>query len=286
MTQKKPLVTVIIVSYNHEDYVTQAINSVLSQTYKSIELIVIDDGSKDRSVEKILKLKDKFSFKFITRKNRGLAVTLNEAVNLSKGLYIAALASDDYYLPKRIEHAVNKLNHLPKDFVAVYSDGYMINTNNRKLCQFSDIYPRPLIGSVYNNLLCSNWIPAMGVTFRASILKKNKYDNRFIIEDWSQYLRIFKNRHYKIQYYKAFDFCYRQHNRNISKDSDLMKEQFNFMRSSFKDLGNFHQFKDQLKMKRFSMLKRLNFTNINLIFLSTLRILQRRYKALSLYSNE
>lgn len=272
-----PLVTVIIPSYNHDRYVTQAIKSVLSQSYKNIELIVIDDGSEDLSVKKILKLKNSFSFKFIKRKNRGLANTLNEALNLSKGFYIAFLASDDYYLPKRIEHAVNQLNRLSKEFVAVYTDGYMINANNRKLCKFSDIYPRPILGSVYKNLLCCNWIPAMGVTYRASIFKKNKYDNRFMIEDWSLNLRIFKNRSYKIQFYKSLDFCYRQHDRNISKEDHLMKEQFNLMQLYFRDLGNFHQFKQQLKMKRFAIWKKLNITNINLLFLSSLRILQRIY---------
>jgi alpha-1,3-rhamnosyltransferase len=68
VTKNNPLVTVIIPSYNHEKYVAKAIESVLTQTYKNIELIVIDDGSKDHSVKKILELKELYSFKFVTKK--------------------------------------------------------------------------------------------------------------------------------------------------------------------------------------------------------------------------
>ena len=118
-TKSNPLVSVIIPSYNHEQYVTKAIKSVFSQTYKNIELIVIDDGSKDHSVKKILELKKRYPFKFIARKNKGLASTLNEAIKLAKGVYITFLASDDYYLPQRIEHAADHLNQLPNDVAAV-----------------------------------------------------------------------------------------------------------------------------------------------------------------------
>ncbi len=277
MTKNNPLVTVIIPSYNHEKYVVKAIESVLSQTYKNIELIVIDDGSIDHSVKKILELKGRYSFKFIARKNKGLANTLNQAIKLAKGLYITVLASDDYYLPKRIEHAVNQLNLLPKEIVAVYSDGYIVAADERKICLFSNAYPRPLIGSTYNNLLHANWIPAMGISYRANVLKKIMYDNRFIIEDWVLHLRVFKNKHNKIHFYNEFDFCYRRHQNNISIKGEMMQEQLKLMQSSFKDFGDFMQIKDDIKMKSPRALRKSRLKAINLLFLAALRVFQHNF---------
>ena len=276
MTKNNPLVTVIIPSYNHEKYVTKAIKSVFSQTYKNIELIVIDDGSKDHSAKKILKLKKLYPFKFIARKNKGLASTLNEAINLAKGIYISVLASDDYYLPQRIEHAVDHLNRIPNDVVAVYTDGYIMSADET-ICLFSEVYPRPLIGSTYNNLLHANWIPAMGISYRANVLKKIMYDKRFIIEDWTLHLRVFKNRHNKIYFYKAFDFCYRRHKANLSKEKNIMGKQLKLMQSSFKDFGDFMEIKDDIKMKKPRALKKLSLQAINLLFLAALRVFQHKF---------
>jgi alpha-1,3-rhamnosyltransferase len=277
VTKNNPLVTVIIPSYNHEKYVAKAIESVLTQTYKNIELIVIDDGSKDHSVKKILELKELYSFKFVIKKNEGLANTLNQAIKLAKGLYITVLASDDYYLPKRIEHAVNHLNLLPNEFVAVYSDGYIVAADERKICLFSNAYPRPLIDSTYNNLLHANWIPAMGISYRANVLKKIMYDKRFIIEDWVLHLRVFKNKRNKIHFYNEFDFCYRRHQNNISINGEMMQEQLKLMQSSFKDFGDFMQIKDDIKMKSPRALRKLSLKTINLLFLAALRVFQNNF---------
>jgi alpha-1,3-rhamnosyltransferase len=101
-----PLVSVIVPCYNHEKYVKETIESILNQTYKNIELIVIDDGSKDNSVKIIQELADNHQFTFIHRKNKGLNSTLNELINLSKGELIAPLASDDYWDSLKIEEQV------------------------------------------------------------------------------------------------------------------------------------------------------------------------------------
>ena len=82
-----PLVSVVVPCYNHEKYVKETIESIVNQTYKNIELIVIDDGSKDNSVKVIQELADKYGFTFIHRPNKGLSATLNEGIRLSKGKY-------------------------------------------------------------------------------------------------------------------------------------------------------------------------------------------------------
>jgi len=75
-----PLVTVIIASYNHAPYIEASILSVLKQSYPHIELLVIDDGSTDDSVQRILRLQKEYGFDFRQQHNIGLSRTLNGAI--------------------------------------------------------------------------------------------------------------------------------------------------------------------------------------------------------------
>lgn len=112
--EDKPLVTVLIPSYNHESYVLEAIQSIIDQDYTNIELIVIDDGSSDNSVatiEKIIPIcLERFKrFEFRSRPNKGLCATLNEALSWSEGEFFSPMASDDIALPHKISFLVNKI---------------------------------------------------------------------------------------------------------------------------------------------------------------------------------
>ncbi len=103
MNKQKPLVSVVIPCYNHENFVQDSIQSVIDQTYQNIELIIIDDGSKDGSVEKIQEMipacQERFvRFEFRHRPNKGLSATLNEALEWCEGEYYSPIASDDIIL--------------------------------------------------------------------------------------------------------------------------------------------------------------------------------------------
>lgn len=106
-----PLVSVVLPAYNHARYVAQAIASVAAQTYPHIELIVIDDGSTDRTAAVIsgCVAGAGFPVRFIARENRGAPATLNEGAALAKGRYLAFLNSDDYYAPDRIATLVDEI---------------------------------------------------------------------------------------------------------------------------------------------------------------------------------
>lgn len=114
MTESQPLVTVIIASYNHGPYIEQSIQSVLNQTYPNIELLVIDDGSTDDSVERIQRLQTAHGFDFRVQENQGLTNTLNGAIARAKGSLIVPFGSDDIMLPERIEIQVNYLHDKPE----------------------------------------------------------------------------------------------------------------------------------------------------------------------------
>ncbi|WGF07223.1 glycosyltransferase family 2 protein [Acinetobacter baumannii] len=129
-----PLVSVVIPCYNHESFVQDCIQSVVDQTYQNIELIIIDDGSKDNSVAKIKEMisicEARFTrFEFRHRSNKGLSATLNEALEWSKGDFFETLASDDNILVDKISFQVDffKKN---LNIVALFGNVNLIDNNN------------------------------------------------------------------------------------------------------------------------------------------------------------
>ncbi|WFS19358.1 glycosyltransferase [Pseudomonas sp. 905_Psudmo1] len=110
----KPLVSVIIASYNHAPYIEASIRSVLAQSYPNIELLVVDDGSKDDSVERIRVLQAEYDFDFQRQSNQGLSRTLNAAIVRAKGSIIVPFGSDDIMRPERIAKQVTYLHDKPE----------------------------------------------------------------------------------------------------------------------------------------------------------------------------
>ena len=99
------MISVIIPSYNHEKYIKKCIDSVINQTYKDWELIIIDDGSKDNSNEIISQYND-IRITHIQQENAGAHNAINKGLSLAKGNYLTILNSDDEFLPKRFEECI------------------------------------------------------------------------------------------------------------------------------------------------------------------------------------
>ncbi|MNF70074.1 putative teichuronic acid biosynthesis glycosyltransferase TuaG [compost metagenome] len=110
----QPLVSVIIASYNHAPYIEASIESVLRQSYPNIELLVVDDGSRDDSVARIEALQKVHGFDFRVQANKGLSRTLNETIERAKGNLIAPFGSDDIMLPERIAKQVAYMADKPE----------------------------------------------------------------------------------------------------------------------------------------------------------------------------
>ena len=101
---KSPLVSVLMLTYNRASYITEAINSVLSQTYKSLELIIIDDGSTDDTSLIVGNFNDSRIEHIQHHENRGLAVRRVESATLAKGDFVAILDSDDIWIDEKNSH--------------------------------------------------------------------------------------------------------------------------------------------------------------------------------------
>ncbi|MGB6153005.1 MAG: glycosyltransferase family A protein, partial [Pricia sp.] len=104
-----PLVTVYITNYNYGKFIRTAIESLLNQSFQDFELIIIDDGSTDNSKDIIEEYETIDRISVIYQKNKGLNITNNVALKVSKGKYIVRLDADDYLEPTALEDMANAL---------------------------------------------------------------------------------------------------------------------------------------------------------------------------------
>lgn len=172
---KEPLVTVVIPCYNYGSLVERAIESVCSQTYKSIEIIVINDGSTDESDEVLRSLIDKCDFLYISQSNKGIVPTRNRGVERAKGEYIIQLDADDYIPDNYVETLVKAANNSDADIYYTKA----INPSNDEVIVFPREFDKELLKH-------QNYIHASSM-YKKSLFDDNKYDewlNGYAFEDW------------------------------------------------------------------------------------------------------
>ena len=131
MNRNDILVSVIMPTYNRGYIISRAINSILAQTCRDFELIIIDDGSTDNTKEVVSKFDDKRIRYIQHEKNRGLCAALNTGINACGGGYIAFLDSDDEWFHSSIDEHLVAFKEAHLDVGAVYSD--MLNVDNNKV---------------------------------------------------------------------------------------------------------------------------------------------------------
>lgn len=118
MTKRKPLVSVIMATYNDEDFVEESIQSVLTQDFDDFEFIIINDGSTDKTPHILKKIasQDK-RIRLVNQKNQGLVKSLNRALFMAEGEYIARIDGDDQWLPGKLSSQMNYLQKNPKTVI-------------------------------------------------------------------------------------------------------------------------------------------------------------------------
>lgn len=242
MDTNKPLISVLIPAYNHENYIQESIQSIIEQTYKNIELIIIDDGSNDSTWQKILEMKSVCENRFTnvifdTQQNQGTCKTLNKLINYSNGKYIYMIASDDKSKSRAIEVEYNFLSEHP-DYGLCVGDNELIDSESRicywnkkrdivynkskaEFITFGDFLQK--ISKInfsseqfgrYDKLYISNHIPN-GYLIRRSIFEKiGLFTTEAPLEDYWLMLQLSK--YYKMKYLDEILFSYRWHGRNTT----------------------------------------------------------------------
>lgn len=162
-----PKVSVILPAYNGEKYIAAAIDSVLNQTYKNYEIIVVNDGSKDSTADILSGYGGKI--KVISQPNGGIAKARNVAIGNSKGEYLAFLDQDDLWLPDKLERQMELLEK-DKEIGLVYTDVYIMGDNNTELVSFK--LRRPYRGMAVDQLFLNNFIATSSVITRKECFEK------------------------------------------------------------------------------------------------------------------
>ncbi len=216
-----PKVSVILPSYNHEPYVEAAVRSVMEQTGVDFELIVIDDGSKDRSPEILKRLSEEFGFTFIHRPNQGVVATLNEALSLARGKYVCSFSSDDIMPPDRLKKQSDFLDAHP-EAVACFGQVVPLYEGDRVGTEMDCRYLRSVPQVTFEeSFLGQKALHGCAEMFiREKILEIGAYDKRYFFEDYPLFLNILY--HYGPQpVSKDFVCCYyREHGDNLHINHD------------------------------------------------------------------
>lgn len=248
-TKDFPLVSVLIPAYNHENYIQETIESIINQTYPNIELIILDDGSKDKTWDKIAELKGKCENRFVkihfeTKQNEGTCITLNKLLKLSSGEFVYIIASDDLAKPQAIEKEVKFLQNNPDYALAVGDNEYVdsmgkqifrtqkaftSNIKNAKYKTVKEFLSSKLkidflsddFGS-YKTLYKENYIPN-GYLIRKNIFETiGNFTKNAPLEDFWLMLQISKYK--KMKYIDEILFSYRIHDTNTISNSTRMRE--------------------------------------------------------------
>lgn len=128
------LVTVLMPAYNHAEFVEKAVRSVWSQTYRPIELVVIDDCSTDDTAQRLAALAAESPIPMCFRRNdanHGVCYTLNRCLDEAHGEWVGFLASDDYYAPEKTAIQVSRAVSLGSAYGCIHSDGYLVDRDER-----------------------------------------------------------------------------------------------------------------------------------------------------------
>lgn len=243
----QPLVSVIVPAYNAEMYIAQTLHSVLSQTYKNIEVIVVDDGSRDGTaqiVEAIMRRDNRVTL--LHQSNSGVAAARNLAIEKSRGEYIAPIDADDIWFPQKIEKQVRCMLHEGPSTGIVYAWSVHIDEGGLLMSGFnaSDMEGDVFVASVMNNFIgnasaplirrvCFNQVGGYGVRF----FKQNAQG----CEDSDLYIRIAAS--YKYRVIKEFLVGYRKRIGSMSFDYRSMEKSYSILmediRQRYPDISSF-----------------------------------------------
>lgn len=182
-----PQISVIMPVYNGADYVRKAIESVLNQTISDWELIVVDDGSTDDTLNVLMSFTDS-RISVIQQANQGSSVARNTGLANAQGKYIAFLDADDLYLPNALAEYAAFLEGHP-EYDVVYADGWFCDVNDKPLLKISQRRSGTYTGDILEQVLIAADIIGFPVCTlaRYTIIKKHKVSfdpTLHIVEDW------------------------------------------------------------------------------------------------------
>lgn len=231
-------VSFIMPIYNAEKYVQQAIESVLNQTYKNFELILVDDISTDSTMECLKKYKDERIRILHNDKNAGIAYSRNRGMDAATGEYIALMDDDDISMPERLEKQVMFLEEHPEiDFVG--GKYQLIDKNGNILYEEKKAYKNPLY--IKALFLFQNIYSNGEMMFRKDTIDRNQIryaENQYGMEDFKFWIECSK-----IGKFSTIDEVFLQH--RVHEQSETVRNKMNMLRE---------RERHRMELQRYSMI--------------------------------
>jgi glycosyltransferase involved in cell wall biosynthesis len=214
-SKNQPLVSVIIMSYNQDLYIEQAIRSVTEQTYNNLEIIISDNGSTDQSKSIISQFLSDPRVKFLDYSENGyITKRQNAAANQANGDFISILYGDDYYLPSKIKNQIDIFHNLDVTWGAVHGPGYMLTKSGDQILDVDSI---PAHGLCLRELL--DWrkgsINPISPLIRSDCYKKYLSYEEIFTEGEGIFLKFALE--YKFYYHQNVEVVMRYHDNNMGK---------------------------------------------------------------------
>lgn len=280
---KKPIVSVIMPSYNHEAYVVSAVKSVLAQSFSDFEFLISDDGSVDKTASVIKTINDPRIKFFENKNNRGACIVTNELITMSQGKYVALINSDDAWVSTKLEKQVAYMERYP-DVGACFSRAQWMDKSG------VEIPDRKLEhGQVFNQknrsqamwlrrfLFLRNCLCHPSILIRKQIYDHiGLYDNRLRqLPDFEMWIRLVKNYPIHIMDEKLINFRVLPGENASSATSEnvqrIRNELYFIFQSFFDDVSESflkEGFSDILRNKNFSSKEELDIEKMLLYFSS------------------
>ena len=223
-----PSVSVVMSSYNYDEYITSAIESVLAQSFSDLELIIVDDGSRDKSrdlIQSYLKKDDRIKAIF-HQNNMGISKTVNDGWDAAKGKFIASISSDDLWAEDKLDKQIEILQD--DEELVIWTEGEIIDkcgmTTGDLFTDFHGAANRRKSGNIFEELFKGNFILASSRIFK----KENLLGRRY-----SEDLKYLGDYRFAVDMANVYDYYfieepltkYRVHGNNtVNRDKDGYKE--------------------------------------------------------------
>lgn len=198
MRSHNPLVSIIVTSYNQKEKLKRAVDSVLQQTYKNIQIVLVDDCSIDDSQGFIIDLHNRFRERikyFFQEKNVGIPRNKNTGFKLCDGELITYLDGDDFFYPSKIEAEVNVLRQHPAVRIA-YSNFNFVDINGNVIMRWNTdqtMHCGNVFKEVYKRGFPCNTLYRNELVYREVLEKINYYDENIqAFHDWDSRIRMSK----------------------------------------------------------------------------------------------
>jgi glycosyltransferase involved in cell wall biosynthesis len=236
----EPLVSVICITRNHERFCIESLDSVLNQTYKNIEWIILDAASTDKTVELIDNwlVENNVQSVFLKEKElKPVTINLNKALTFAQGEYVQFLSLDDALLANKISDQINLMQK--NNFVGlVFSDSVVVDENSKVICDAYCGLDNAKFEEFRNIEFYRLWQDSARIQAPTTLYRKQVFydlggfDEEITIEDWDFYLRIAKSK-WEIRYQQQKLAVYRVVNDSLSRSTNI-EFQINILKTYFK----------------------------------------------------